>query len=317
MSEKFCELLGERIDRENFYRLLKEEAFSQETSRFMPFLSQLLSELFLYINDVLIFAKRSFGIESIDRFYFDTAVGFIPKSHEYILSHTGLVPSTFSFIQKAEIKNQPADPLHGLLFLNASVCLASPSEVQNITLFNRPPAFSKRPVGKLTAALAASALLASAYPTLQTIQGVQLKIETANRQEVFHSLHQKTREIKKNLDALKAKKETIETKLAFEMEKLQFRQKLLQEIHDKKMHSPMKSIMIHSLAQLVNQRGIHIQKIEENETQMTLSLISQSDKKLTELLKDIANHGQYAISAKEIRQNETAHYISDITIKVP
>lgn len=317
MSEKFCELLGERIDEEDFYRLLTTEAITSEESRYAPFLSQLLSELFLYINDVLIFAKRSFGIENIDRFYFDTQLGPVPKSDEYVVSHTGLTPNTFAFVQKSGIKNCPTDPMHWLLYLNAQVYLESPDEVQNVTIFKRPPAFSKRPVGKLAGALVASALLTSAYPTLQIVQGFQLKLETTDKKKLFRSLHQKTQEIKKTLDALKAKKESIETKLAFEMEKLQFRKKLLEEIHDKKMRSPMKSVMLHSLAQLINQRGIHIQKIKEDETQMTLSLVSQSDKKLTELLRDIANQGQYAVSAKEIRQDKAARYISDITIKVP
>ena len=70
------------------------------------------------------------------------------------------------------------------------------------------------------------------------------------------------------------------------------------------------------LIDLINNRGIRVSKIVEAEGKMILSLRSQSDKKLTELLKDISEKERYSVSTEEIiKKEDTFFYTSDVVIK--
>lgn len=316
ISEKFCELLGERIEEEDFYQMLSSEGMRPSNMGHQKYLMQLFGEIFLYINDVLIFAKRSYGIDTIDQFYFGTEVGTIGGIDEYSKSYIGLESYDFNFNIAINSKEWYVDQMHILMVLTAQAYFESQNEAENFTIFKRPPAFSKRPSGKLAGILAASLLLSFAYPAYQYGYGTKLAFDTMNKKEEFTKLNTEANALRATLAALGAEKKELDLKFSQQDERLQFRKKLLNEIHEKKANYPMKGVIMSDLIDLINNRGIRVSKIVEAEGKMILSLRSQSDKKLTELLKDISEKERYSVSTEEIiKKEDTFFYTSDVVIK--
>ncbi|NLC27677.1 MAG: hypothetical protein GX780_02770 [Campylobacteraceae bacterium] len=317
ISEKFCELLGERIEEEDFYTLLSREGMKLSNPAYQQYLMQLFGEVFLYINDVLIFAKRGYGIDVVDRFYIGSEIGIINGIEEYSKSYLGLESFDFNFNIAINSKEWYVDQMHILMVLAAQAYLESPDDAENFTIFKRPPAFLKRPSGKLFAAIGVALLLTLAYPAFQVIYGSVLSFNQLAIDEEYQILYKKNSEIKSILESLEAQKTSLQEKRDLQNERLNFRKKLLNEIHDKKAKYPMKGVIIDELVTLINSRGIKIEKIEILDGEITLSLLSKNEKRLTELLKDISHKNRYAVSTKEISKKEArAFYTSDVSVKV-
>jgi hypothetical protein len=167
LTEKFCELIGERIDEEDFYKLLTTEGLKSTNISYQSFLMQLFGELFLYINDVIVFAKRSYDIENIDKIYIGSEVGMFIGVDEYAKSYLGLESYEFNFSIAINSKEWYVDQIHILMALTSQVYFENKDDKLNFSTFKRPPPFRERPVGKLIGVIAASIIISIAYPAYQ------------------------------------------------------------------------------------------------------------------------------------------------------
>lgn len=317
INEKFCELMGERVDEQEFFDMLTSEGLKTSNISYQQYLMQLFGEIFLYINDVLIFAKRSYDIDTIDRLYIGSEIGTFSGIDEYSKSYLGLESSDFNFSIAINSKEWYIDQMHILMILAAQVYMDEPEDSHNFTVFRRPPAFAKRPSGKLMGIVAASLILSLAYPAYQYGYGYKLQYDYNEKAEEFKKLNQEASALKATLAKLKQEKDAINEKVAKQDEKLQFRKKLLDEIHDKKINYPMKGVILQDLITLINGRNVRISKVVDNDRNMTVSVVSRSDKKLTELLKDISESGKYSVSTKEIiKEDKKILYKSDVQVEI-
>lgn len=317
ISEKFCELLGERVEEEDFYTLLSNEGMKLSNPTYQQFLMQLFGEVFLYINDVLIFAKRGYSIDSIDRFYIGSEIGAISGIEEYSKTYLGLESYDFNFNIAINSKEWYVDQMHILMVLTAQTYLEEFDDSINFTIYKRPPAFNKRASGKLLIAAGIAFLATIAYPAYQFGYGAYLSFEQKSIYNEYIELHKKNNQTKEILSQLEAEKTTLNEKKKAENEKLDFRKKLLVEIHDKKNKYPMKGVILNDLISLTNQRGVKLEKIEIEEAKIILSLLSKDEKKLTELLKDFTHKEIYSVSTKEIvKEDKSSYYSSDVSVKV-
>ena len=317
INEKFCELMGERIDEQEFFDMLSSEGLKTSNISYQQYLMQLFGEIFLYVNDVLIFAKRSYDIDTIDRLYIGSEIGTFSGIDEYSKSYLGLESADFNFSIAINSKEWYIDQMHILMILAAQSYMDEPEESLNFTVFRRPPAFAKRPSGKLVGVIAASLIVSLAYPVYQYGYGYKLQYDHGEKTKEFHELNKKANAIKATLADLKKQKDAIDEKVAKQDEKLQFRKKLLNEIYEKKIKYPMKGIILQDLITLINGRQVRISKIVDTDREMVVSVVSRSDKKLTELLKDISESGKYSVSTKEIiKEDKKILYKSDVRVEI-
>ena len=128
INEKFCELIGERVDEEDFYKILTNEGLKSSNSVYQQNLMQLFGEIFLYINDVLVFSKRSYNIDVIDRIYIGSEIGTFSGIAEYGKSYLGLESYEFNFSIAINSKEWYIDQLHILMMLNAQMYMENPDD---------------------------------------------------------------------------------------------------------------------------------------------------------------------------------------------
>ncbi|MBE0490856.1 MAG: hypothetical protein IBX44_01240 [Sulfurospirillum sp.] len=315
ITEKFCELIGERIDENTFYNLLITEGLKSTNAKYQSYLMQLFGELFLHINDVLIFAKRSYNIGQIDRIYIGSEIGIFIGINEYAKSYLGLESHEFNFSIAINSKEWYVDQMHILMALSAQIYLEEKDDKLNFSLFKRPLPLTQRPIGKLLGVIAASFIISFAYPAYQFGYTQFLQLQLNNQTQKFQELSKSNNAIKTQLASLKADKDKVTKILNQEAEKLEFRNKLITEIHKKKTEYAMKGSLIVSLIEILNKHDAKVSQITFKNNDLVLFVQNKDEKKITEFIQDLTQLGLYKITTDKIEKNdEKKVYLSQITI---
>jgi hypothetical protein len=319
MHERFCELLGEQVDLKMFVQLLAEEGLSASNTEYQKHLIKLFGEIFLHINDVLTYAKRAFDIEKIDNVYIGSQIGAISGLDEYSQTYLGLTSKPFDFDYGFETEAWYVDQVHALMHLYAQLTAAERYEC-NFTVYHRPPPFLKRKSGQLITTVAASVVIALAYPvtywSMAYAEGVHTQILTKEYNEV-HSI-KVTREATIKLKL--AEKDRVQKLLDAEKAEFDGRKETLAKIRDVKVNYPMKAKALTAFTKDFNKYGVNLEKIAyaENEKDgkvFTFSLTANQDKRITALLEYLtkAKTKEYRFILKKITYNgKTARYNSEL-----
>ncbi len=316
MTEKFCEYVGERIDENEFYNLIINEGLKSSNFSYQQALMKLYGEIFLYINDVLNFAKRAYNIEYINKIYIGSQIGVFNGIDEYSKNYLNLDSLEFKFNIPIKAPYY-IDQLHYLMILTATHYQENLDDTFNISPFKRPPTFKHRPSGKLLMAAAASLIISMAYPLYQIGFDTYLKYDLNKINNQYKKIYAQTSALRAELKVLSDKKNQINKIYQTEKGKLTFREKLLNEIYRKKVSYPMKALILADLFKSVNAHQTKVLKVDNNTTQMILTVYSKKDKRITELIKALANQSKYDISTEEIKKDSNKSiYISDIKVRL-
>ncbi|MDD2384656.1 MAG: hypothetical protein PHN18_10740 [Sulfurospirillaceae bacterium] len=315
INEKFCELIGERVDEEDFNRILTSEGLKATNSVYQQNLMQLFGEIFLYINDVLVFTKRSYNIDFIDRMYIGSEIGSFAGIEEYAKSYLGLEAFEFNFSIAINSKEWYIDQIHILMMLSAQIYMENPDDNLNFSIYKRPPPLQQRPAGKLLGVLIASIVISLAYPAYQLGYQAYLNIVLSKTTSDYNEIFKKTSDIRQQLATLKIEKEKIDSLLKNETSKFEFRKKLLNEIYTKKITYPMKARILLEIFELTNANECKIDSLEFKKNILSLSIRNKSEKKITEFIKDLTALKKYKINTDKIIKDDTLKlYTSTISI---
>jgi hypothetical protein len=287
MHERFCELLGEQIDLKIFLQLLAEEGLSASNTEYQKHLIKLFGEIFLHINDVLTYAKRAFDIEKIDQVYIGSQIGSITGLDEYSQTYLGLASKPFDFDYGFESEDWYIDQVHSLLHLYTQMD-ADERYKCNFTVFHRPPPFLQRKSGQLIATLAASVVIALAYPvtywTMAYAEGINKQLLTEEYNEVHNIKVTREATIKLKL----AEKERVQKLLDAEIAEFNAKKETLEKIHDVKVNYPMKAKALTAFTKDFNKYRVNLTQVTYNEAEeekaFTFYLSARQDKRITALL---------------------------------
>ncbi len=316
MNEKFCEHVGERIDEKDFYNLILNEGLKSSNFSYQQALMKLYGEIFLYISDVLSFAKRAYNIEYINKLYIGSQIGVFMGIEEYSKNYLELDSLEFKFNIPIKAPYH-IDTMHYLMVLTAQIYQENLDDTLNISPFKRPPSFKHRPAGKLLMVTLGSIILSLLYPLYQVGYSSKLKYDLLTLNQKYKKIYAITSKIRSELATLSKKKNDVLKVYKEEKNKLVFREKLLNEIYRKKVSYPMKAVILSDLFQKVNQYNTKVLSVDNNQTNLTLTVYSKHDKKITELIKDLAKKANYEISTEEIKRDQNKSiYISDVKVKL-
>ncbi|MDR2342551.1 MAG: hypothetical protein LBD84_05900 [Campylobacteraceae bacterium] len=324
INERFCSLMGERVDEEIFFEMLKKDGLNTSNIKYQQQFMKLFGEVFLYINDIAVYGKRYCSISQIDRVYIGTEIGSIIGMNEYAKSYMGLEAHDFNFSTSINAKEEYIDQIHIMMALAAQSYLEFDSEKAfNFTIFKRPDPLSKRSAGILLGAVAAGLAVGLIYPVFnygfgfysQVIHGIKDK-EYQEKLIVANDMRKQIASLQQDYDALKSNYDT-------ESNLLMTREGLLKEIKSKRVDYKMKGVIISDLVSMVNKNNVKLKNISQANNTVILSLISQSEKNITELIDEIAGikdeateTQRYTIRTKTILKNSnTSRYESNISME--
>jgi len=322
MHERFCELHGERIEYEEFIHFFSKENLKETTSEYKEFFIRLYKELFANINDILTYAKRAFEIEKFEHVYIGAQLQTVTKLYEMLEVELNIKSSEFEFDYGFETESTYVDQLHALMHLYATLPKNERYEC-NFTEYKRPPKFIKRASGKLIILVLASFALAFAYPITYWVLTYAQTLQEELLQQKYKELHNLkiTREatIKNRL----ADKNKVLTLLAKEKKEYTDKKNTLVKIHEVKVDYPMKAKLLTMFTKDLNKYNVHIETAkygeQNNEKTLTLSLVADKDRKITQLVEYITkiHEGKYKFSLEEITFDiETNKYFSELKVSI-
>jgi hypothetical protein len=289
--DKYCELIGEKVDEQEFFSTLESEGLKTTNSDYQQNLMKIFGEIFITINDIVIYAKRAFQLETIDQMFIGSVQGPIIGLDEYSQNYLGLQSSELNFNYHISNDEWYIDQLQYLMLLNAFEFMEDPSSTVNLTLFPRPPAFLNRAGGQFIVATAAAVSLGLVYPLIYLVGSYinDAKIYALNIEN--NKLSTESSKYKKIFTDKKQKITLLDKETAQLSNRYQSKSKTLTSIYKKKVDYRLKSGMFHTIAKELAQFDVNVDMMSSKEDTLWVSLVSSDDRKLTELIKYISeNH---------------------------
>jgi hypothetical protein len=200
MYDAFCEFLGEKIEKQEFYEALLSGALSDVTHEYYSSASHIFSELLAHINDVLTYVKRAFNIDKIDKIFVGSTIGKIKGFSEFSNNYLGYLALEFDFDYGFE-NREYVDQVHSLMHLFMQIPLNLRYEC-SFSTYDRPPIFIKRKSGQLITISAISLIASLAYPVTYWSMSYIKDMEAVKLNEEYKVLHNE-RTVREKTIALK------------------------------------------------------------------------------------------------------------------
>ena len=318
INDTFCEAVGERIEEEEFFGMLTSNLKDLPIS-YQQHLMKLLGEIFTYINDVLEHAKRNSEIEMIDRIFILSEIGSIHSFDEYAKSYLGIEISEFNFNVAKNQKDVLQDPNHALMVLNALDYFDEKDDKYNLTLFQRPPPFFKRPSGTMLLTLLGSTLISFGYPLYQYSADIAIKKRNDMLRDEYNHIYRKAQVIRIKLKQIEDDKNITRVSIKKENDILKGRKEILNKIYEKKVEYPVKSKILVDLFNYLDKYGIKgdffYGDFSNGKGKIVIKLHTDSQRKISKLMADIAKDERFKIMTDLIlRDDMDSVYHSELKV---
>ncbi len=101
--ERYCAIVGDRVDEKEFFNTLEAEGLKATDSTYQQNLMKIFSDVFLQINDIIIYAKRAYRIDIIKRLFLGSIKSPIIGLGDYGYNYLGIPAFNLDF--NFDIKN--------------------------------------------------------------------------------------------------------------------------------------------------------------------------------------------------------------------
>ena len=320
IAERLSELTEQNISAHDVMKDLEREGLKISDLDKLQYYMQIFSELFMHINDVLIYAKRSNNIDIIDHIYFSSEIGFIKGIEEYCQTYLTQEAYDFAFDYDCESQEPFVEDLHYLMALSAKDILYKDIAYPNFTIFPKPAPFFKRPSGELTLLIIGAIVAGSIYPLYNYFLGFKYKYEALVMHEKYPKIHSERVRLETRINQLKKELTDVKKKVALKKQEFQKSQEILNQIYNKKVNYIMKGVTIADLSQDLVKHKLLLNNLENNETKFDLNVTATDDKQITKFIKYISDnkYERYDIETKEINKTspQSGIYNSIIEVKI-
>ncbi len=287
LYEKFCELYGEMVDEDAFYRMLEEDGLRTPNLDYQDVLMRLFSEVFMHVGDILTYVKRAYNLENIAIFYIGSDHGPILGLNEYAQTYLGVEALEFNFDYGIDHEDWYVDQFHYLNVLEIQNGEADESETLNFTLFHRPPPFPKRKSGQFILTSTAATVLALSLPIYNYVYDYYTKAAVMLLSKEEQRLRTETTALRNEIAALQQSKDHYAKLIGEEQDLLKRKQDVLTAVYDKKVNYPMKATKILHFANDMKPYDVRTISIVNEEKDFNLSLVANDEKRITEYIKAI------------------------------
>ena len=299
--DKYCELVGEKVDEKEFFSILESEGLKTTKSEYQQNFMKIFSEVFITINDIIIYAKRAFQLESIDTMFIGSVNGPIIGLDDYSQNYLGLQSADLNFNYSVNNDEWYTDQLQYLMLLNTFDYMEDEESIINLSMYPRAPSFVNRASGQFILATLAAISVGLAYPLVYLVGSY---VNDAKIHVLSNENNKLTAESKKYKKILGAKKKEIAV-LDKEIAKLSKiyagKTKTLIAIYDKKVNYRLKSETFYTIAEDLSKFDVKVDLMYTKKDILWLSLVSSDDRKLTELIKYISDSRFDEISQIDIK----------------
>lgn len=297
--DRYCEMTGEHVDEEMFFRTLQKEGMKATQAEYQQNIMKLFGEIFISINDIIIYTKRAYELEVIDQMFIGSSLGPIIGLDDYVQNYLGLYSSALEFDFQLETDEWHIDQMQ-LMMAVSGLEYAGTHDIVNLTQYPRPPTFFKRPAGQFVG----TTLVVTAFALMPpTYYYVVSKANEARNNILKNEETKLTQEATRYRDIISKKRKEIsrlDTKIAKLQKTFQGKEDTLTAVFEKKVFYKLKSEQLELFAGDLAKHGVKAYSIETQNDLYYLSLVSESDESITGLIKDISEKYKDSISMIDI-----------------
>ena len=314
LKTQYASATGINLDIEDFLKKLKNEGTSTD-------LLSVLDDMAYYISDLFngISSLQNAGVSKV---FVGSSIGLIPGLSQLISQRVLIDTKDFDFNKKIEGADLDPSCMNTLAYLYAkNAAKIETSTALNFSPFLRPPSFLKRDGGQFLAVTGVACILALILPVINLITAGYYfsldRYENSVLEQRKHEVSLLEPEHKANEDNLKAQLDKIQ-KLE---ENIQISKRLIDDSRSKKLDYKARSEFLYDISNFISQANVYATNIKITNKDVRISLLSDKDSKITQLIENINNSIKYNITTKEIRLKESndkadknRYYESNITI---
>lgn len=302
--EKYCALIGEKVDKKEFFDILNGEGLKTSNEQYQQNLMRIFGDIFLQINDIVIYAKRAYNIESIQKLFLGSVHSPIIGLSDYGYNYLGIPAFNLDF--NFDIKNDEwyVDQLQYLMLKSGLDYIAEPHKTLNVSTYPRAPIFAKRASGQFIISFVTATLLALGLPLLYlvpaySLEAYNLKLSADNRvlSQDANKYKQILAEKKKVLD--RQKKEFQRLEAIFNK-----KAKTLTAVYNKKVNYKLKSNYFFIFAKDLTQFDVYLEEVFSENDNFTFHLISKDEKNITQYIKHVSKQYFNEIKSIDIKRIE-------------
>jgi len=302
--EKYCALIGEKIDKKEFFDVLNSEGLKTSNQQYQQNLMKVFGDIFLQINDIVIYAKRAYNIESIQKLFLGSVHSPIIGLSDYGYNYLGIPAFNLDF--NFDIKNDEwyVDQLQYLMLKSGLDYLNEPKKVLNLSEYPRAPIFAKRPSGQFIISFVTATLVALGLPLLYlvpaySLEAYNLKLSADNRvlEDDANRYKQILAEKKKVLDRQKKEFQRLET--IFNQ-----KAKTLTAVYNKKVNYKLKSNYFFIFSKDLTKFDVYLEEVFSENDNFTFHLISKDEKNITKYIKHVSKQYFNEIESIDIKRIE-------------
>lgn len=318
-NDKFSGLSGDRVDENTFFDMLKINGLNLDNPIERDYIIQLFDDMFFYLGDVIASINKIRGTK-IQNIYFNTDIGYIKGVEEFIKERLNLNQKPFEFnvaLNGKEIQN--LTQLDTMMMLAAQNYLNEQNDDFNYSPFMRPPPFAQRKAGKLINYALAGLIIGAIVPLGFWAYGKYLEINVNKTNEELQVVNAEVNRISDELARIEDNIKRTAAQSTEVYNTLMDKKGLLDKIYEKKVEYPLKSIAIYNLSNFVNEKLGKVDRIMIDDRNLTFSISTDTDKKMTELIRNISQQKQYEVGTKSIvldENNKTISYESNVSVRI-
>ncbi len=301
--DRICQLAQEVfLTKEEFLKILKDNPLKKADEKVKNLLIQVLNECFLNINDVLIYTKRVYEIDSIRNLYIGFGWGYIEGIDLYAKNYLNLESKPLSILYSKEDPALSIDPLHALMALSAKDLATHSLHLSNLTPYPKPEPFIKRPAGKIILTFFLTTLLFLSPIIYDYSVGTVYKFNNALLEKKAKKLSKEANHYKKLINKKRAKLEALHKSIG-KLKNIYYKKMgELKAVYDKKFNYQMRSEQLTEITNLINQFDIKSKYIALNDNEYIIEVESNDDKEITAFIKKVVNKLKNRLEKIEINK---------------
>ncbi len=301
--DRFCKLANEvPMSEEKFRDFLADDGARKGTSAHRELLIRVLNECFLSINDILIYTKRAYDIDSVRNAYVALSWDSQNTLEPYVKNYLNMNAIALSTLIEKSIKfNRDVDLICPLMVLNAQALEGGLVELPNLTPFPKPKPITQRPAGKMIGLFFTVLLLFMLPIIYDLVIGSTLQ---ANNVLLAKEEAKVTAEANKYKQAITQKREELKAleKTYTKTEKI-YQSKVgeVTEVYNKKFHYQFRSEQLSDITKLLKEYDIHSRNISISDSLYAIELESKDEKQITQFIKNLVQKFDNKIANVDIK----------------
>jgi len=302
--DKYCEMIGETVDETMFFKTLANEGMRATQADYQQNIMRLFGEIFVSINDILVYAKRAYELDNIDQMYIGSTLGPIIGLEDYTQNYLGLSSSPLEFEFDFKQDGTQIDQLQYLMMTAAQSNIIDGEELLNFTIYPRPPVFFKRTSGQFISATLIGTALALMPPTYFYIKSLVGDAKNALLQQKETELNIETNKYKKILAKKKEIISKLDTSIKTKRKIFSSKEKTLTSVYNKKVFYKLKSEQLKYFSDDLAKFNVKTVVMQSEKDTYYISLLSTEDEKITQLIAYISNKYAKEIKSIDIKRIE-------------